>query len=407
MNYPSVLEQAADYVRHYMQKHDNPALLYHNLQHTESIVAAAHQICNHYQLNERDQFIVICAAWFHDTGYLEDIHRHEEAGAKRAGDFLAKAGMEAEVIAAVKKCILATKMPQSAVSLHEQIVCDADLFNLGTDEFSERSKLLRKEFNNIHDTPISKAEWRIKTIQLLEGHQYYTEYCRALLEPQKAQNLEKLRKKLEESPQLPVFETELSVENAVKNEEAEEREKRKKEDKPERTIETMFRITSTNSQRLSDQADTKANILITVNSIIVSVLLTVFVQKDYDYTNLSIPLGMLLIVNLVTIVFSILATRPNIPNGKFNRDDLKNRNANLLFFGNFYRMHFDDYSDGMFQIMKDKTYLHTTLLRDIYHQGVVLGRKYRLLKMAYNVFMFGLIISVIAFFIVSKYYLGK
>lgn len=403
MNYPALLEQVAEYVRNYMQQHDNPAFLYHNLPHTESVVAAAYQIISHYPLSERDQFIAIAAAWFHDVGYFEDIFNHEAAGAKHAGDFLEKAGVEAETISSIKKCILTTKMPQSATNLPEQIVCDADLFNLGTEDFTERGKQLRKEYNILHNTPVSKEEWRKKTIHLLENHRYFTTYCSALLEETKAKNLEKLRNKTAEqqSESATIAHSPEHTDNDRRNE---DKGNKKKDERPERTIETMFRVTSTNSQRLSDQADTKANILITVNSIIVSVLLTVFVQKDYDYTNLSLPLGMLLIVNLATIVFSILATRPNIPNGTFTRDDLTNRSANLLFFGNFYRMKFNDYSDGMFQIMNDKKYLHTTLLRDIYHQGVVLGRKYRLLKIAYNVFMFGLIISVLAFFIVSKYY---
>lgn len=395
MNYSEVLKQVAGYVKKYMQQHHNPALLYHDLEHTESVVAAAYQICSHYPLNETEQFIVITAAWFHDVGYLQDIHQHEVCGALHAGDFLEKAGVDADTIHAVRQCILATQMPQNAVTLPEQILCDADMFHLGTNEFEENSKLLRREKNNFRHIPISKDEWRTMTIDLLKNHTYYTEYCRVLLQEKKAQNLEKLIKKANEQQQVP-------------EESAEAYKIKKKYEGPERTIETMFRITSTNSQKLSDQADTKAHILITVNSIIVSVLLTVFVRKENDYASvaahlgiMAIPLSMLLVVNLVTIIFSILTTRPNVPNGTFTPEGLKKRSVNLLFFGNFYRMKFDDYSDGMFQIMRDKNYLHTTLLRDIYLQGVVLGRKYRMLKIAYNVFMYGLVVSVMVFFMLA------
>lgn len=181
------------------------------------------------------------------------------------------------------------------------------------------------------------------------------------------------------------------------------KEKKKKEERTDRSVANMFRIVSANSQRLSDQADTKAHIMISVNSIIVSVLLSLVVRKMDEHSNLLLPVIMILLVNLLTIVYSILATRPKIPPGVFTEEEVKNKKTNLLFFGNFYKMNFDDYARSMFQVMEDKDALRQMLLRDVYSQGVVLGRKYRMLKNAYNIFMFGLIISVIAFFIASVF----
>lgn len=396
MNYPALLDQVAAHVKDYFEQHGSPVYLYHNLQHTEAVVAAACQIAGQYPLDEKDYFTAIASAWFHDIGYHGNPKDHEATGAEHAAGFLQKAGAESNLIQAVKKCILATKMPQSAETLPEQILCDADLFNLGTDEFLERGKRLRKEYEILHNTVISKDEWRKKTIKLLENHRYYTKYCQNLLETKKQENLEKLRQKIQETA---AQENAPPTATAVNGEDLSD--KKKKKDGPERTIETMFRVTSTNSQRLSDQADTKANILITVNSITLSVLLTQFFQKKFDDYSMIIPLGMLLLVNLSTIVFAILATRPKVPDGKFSRQDLRAHKVNLLFFGNFYQMKFQDYAEGMFEIMEDKKYLHTTLLRDIYFQGIALGRKYRLLKIAYNVFMYGLILTVLAFFVVS------
>lgn len=174
---------------------------------------------------------------------------------------------------------------------------------------------------------------------------------------------------------------------------------KRKEDKPGKTIETMFRITSANSQKLSDQADTKSHIMISVNTLIVSLILALLARHFQQSSNLTIPLTMLLAVSLTTIALAIMATKPNIPKGTFTKEDLKQKKINLLFFGNFYKMNFEDYSSGMFEVMNDREFLYLSLLRDIYCQGVVLGRKYRMLKAAYYVFMFGLIVSVIAFLI--------
>ena len=120
--------------------------------------------------------------------------------------------------------------------------------------------------------------------------------------------------------------------------------------------------------------------------------------KSLDqYPQLRIPAYLLLFVNLITIILAILATRPTIPGGTFTQNDLDEKKVNLLFFGNFYRMSLQDYASGMIQMMNDREFLYGSLIRDVYSQGVVLGRKYRMLRAAYNVFMFGIIASVLAF----------
>jgi hypothetical protein len=165
----------------------------------------------------------------------------------------------------------------------------------------------------------------------------------------------------------------------------------------------MFRITSTNHQRLSDMADNKAHIMISTTSIILSVILSILLRKLEDNPHLIIPTMILLIVCVVTMVFSILATRPSIPEGIFTTDDIKGKKVNLLFFGNFYRMNLDDYQRGMLKMMEDRDFLYGSLIKDVYAQGVVLGRKYRLLRIAYNVFMFGIVAAVLAFIVAAAF----
>lgn len=184
------------------------------------------------------------------------------------------------------------------------------------------------------------------------------------------------------------------ISDALEHEESANHNQKKKHEKPGRTIETMFRITSSNSQKLSDQADTKAHIMISVNVIIISIVLTVLIRNMYEYTSTTVPLTMLISTSLATIIFSIIATRPNIPKGSFSQKELRQKNTNLLFFGNFYNMKFEEYCNGMLSVIDDKQYLYQSLLRDLYCQGVVLGRKYKMLKIAYSVFMWGLIVSI-------------
>src|SRR5690606_14817504 len=126
-----------------------------------------------YQLSDHDYFVVVAASWFHDMGYLFDCNPHEERGAQMAIDFLGERGVDQETIEQVRGCILATKMPQRPSGLLQEIVCDADLFHLGSDSFKEKNKLMRKEAEGFCNKTLHKDDWRIKTISLFKAHHYH------------------------------------------------------------------------------------------------------------------------------------------------------------------------------------------------------------------------------------------
>src|SRR5699024_8620163 len=178
---------------------------------------------------------------------------------------------------------------------------------------------------------------------------------------------------------------------------APEKDKKGKGRKLSKSVETMFKIASNNNQRMSKLADYKARNMITVNSIILSAVISLLLRHIKEQDFLTIPTIIILTVCLLTLVFSILATRPSLPQGEFEKSDLDDRKVNLLFFGNFYKMNLPDYHEGMQKLMDDQEFIYDSLIKDVYSQGVVLGRKYKLLRMAYNIFMFGLILSVLAF----------
>lgn len=406
MNYSLLLEQTEAFVRsadHGKHFEERP---FHNLKHTEHVVANASVMAWYYRLVRRDFFTVVAAAWFHDYGYLSGAAaNHGERGAEVSAGFLRDLKVDEDTITAIARCILATRMPQTPGNLMEEILCDADLYHLGTDDFSEFNKLLRKEREEMLGIKIDKNEWCLKNIAFLESHHYHTNYCRDLLEGKKQENLEKLKKRAELTlsnvvAASPAPESGKKAQTAIE----EPKIKKPKDGRPDKGIETMFRISSGNHQRLSDMADNKANIMITTNSIIISVLLSILLRKLEDDSYLIIPTLILLTVCITTMVFSILATRPSVPNGTFTRQDLDDKKVNLLFFGSFYRMNFKDYASGMQEMMNDRDFLYGSLTKDVYAQGVVLGKKYRLLRTGYNVFMFGIVSAVIAFVVSSMFF---
>jgi predicted metal-dependent HD superfamily phosphohydrolase len=397
MNYSEIIEDAGRFVSHFMDEQRAKNLTYHGIEHTKSVVGSAVQIANHYQLNDVDFFVVVIAAWFHDSGYFNGpAIDHEERGVVLATEFMQQKHVDAAVQASVGRCILATKMPQNPTGLLEEIVCDADLFHLGTDEFSRNNKLLHKEIETVHNKHISKDDWRKQTLILLEQHHYFTDYCRLLLTDKKQENVERIRRKLQPAPASLVADPGIQADLGINP--------NREKNNPGRGIETMFRITSGNNQRLSDMADNKAHILITVNSIILSAIISLLLRRLEDSRFLTYPTFTLMAVSVLTIVIAIIATRPSIPKGIFTQQDIDDKKVNLLFFGNFYRMTLDDYSAGMRKVMRDSDFLYGSLIKDVYFQGVVLGRKYRYLRASYNIFMYGLIISVLWFAVVSIIY---
>ena len=100
---------------------------------------------------------------------------------------------------------------------------------------------------------------------------------------------------------------------------------------------------------------------------------------------------------MLAIIFSILATRPTVTSGTFTKEDIADKKTNLLFFGNFHKMGYPDYDWAMTELLADKNYLYSSMIKDTYFLGIVLAKKYRYLRIAYNIFMFGLILAMIAF----------
>ncbi len=383
----------------------NKSISFHSLQHTQEVVAASEKLSHTRDLPEEDRLALLTAAWFHDTGYTTGIAKdHEAASIQLATEFLAAHKVSPEFTAKVVGCINATRIPQRPSSPIEEIICDADLFHLGTPEFKEKSKLLRKEFREFSGYDFSKKAWRQNNIAFLESHHYFTPFAQAKLQPIKEKFLEELKQKdgdemkpEEEKNKDPKEKKAKAGGSAEKLAIQEAKAKKDKASQTERGINTVFRIMAQNQNNLSQMADSKANILISVNAIILSIVVSSLYTKLRDNPNLMIPLVVLVAVCVAAIVFAILATRPNVNHGKFTEDDIRTKKTNLLFFGNFFRMGLTDYSWAMKEMLNDKEYLYSSIVKDNYFLGVVLAKKYSFLRIAYNVFMFGLILAILAF----------
>ncbi len=164
-----------------------------------------------------------------------------------------------------------------------------------------------------------------------------------------------------------------------------------------RGVSDMFRTSYRSHIELSAIADNKSNIMISINGIIISILIaTISTRLDFDLW-LQLPATILLITCMMSLIYAILAARPRVSNEKVTLEDVRANRSNILFFGNFYNMTREDYVTGLEELMTDSERLYDTMARDLHGLGTVLSKKFRLLRVAYNIFMVGLIISVCSF----------
>ena len=378
----SILHKAKDYVENLFKDKLSSVYFYHNFIHTTYTVNKGQEIINHSQLSDNEKEKVILALWFHDVGYTKSSENHEQKGTEILQEFLVSENYSEDYIAEVSQLILATEKSYIPKNDLEKIVKDADSSHFASPCYNDISDKLRLEWELTNVKCFSNDEWNSGNLDLMKNvHQYYTDYAKNNWDALKKKNIKKIEKKLN------------------KEDDKKESSENRKESKSDRSVDTLFRITLNNHTRLSDIADSKANILLSVNAIIISVCLSVLVPKldSARNTHLIIPTFLLLLSSVLTIIFAILSTKPNVTKSNFTQKDVQDRKVNLLFFGNFNQMIFNDFQTSMRDLINDKDYIYDSMIKDLYYLGKVLDRKYKLLSITYKIFMAGIITSVLAF----------
>ncbi|HQY21206.1 MAG TPA: DUF5706 domain-containing protein, partial [Ignavibacteria bacterium] len=334
-NNKSITEEAADFVNELFKNKLQTIYVYHNITHTEEVVEAAKKIGNKLNLNDEDLEIVTLAAWFHDTGFIERVNNHEDVSIDIAVKFLTEKNYKQENIEMIKGCINATRYPQSPTNILEEILCDADLYHLGNKNFDFKNDLLRIEWEKSEGKIYSDIEWIKINLDFLTTHKFYTKPARKSLTENKIDMLVKLQKKHRKK----IAESEENVKSDLKIDIEKQKIESKKESssKADRGIETMFRNVIRTHVEFSAMADNKANIMISVNTLIIGGLITFLLRKLDTNPQLIIPTFSLLLVSLTCIVFGVLVTTPKNTAGVFSKDDIVNKKTNLLFFGNFFK----------------------------------------------------------------------
>lgn len=166
-------------------------LHYHGFHHVLYVLDAASEIASYSDLSDRERLMLKTAVLLHDAGFLRTYNEHEVAGTEIANEMLPEFGYTKSDIKIINGMIMATRIPQSPANHLEEIIADADLEYLGTDNFEKISEYLYMElieYNYIR----SREEWNQIQVRFLKSHRYFTEFCIQKKEPVKQKHLKKI-----------------------------------------------------------------------------------------------------------------------------------------------------------------------------------------------------------------------
>ncbi|MBX9890750.1 MAG: HD domain-containing protein [Chitinophagaceae bacterium] len=190
-----LIKQVSQYVERLFQDYFNPRLLYHNIEHTINVVRRADEICKFYHLSAKDYQVVTIAAWFHDVRHLiSGSYEHERKSVSAMKLFLICSNIDETTINKIADCIMSTKFPSHPQNLLQMILCDADTYHLGTEEFWQSHIAIKREVELMMGCTIDG--WDNKTLFFLQSHQFFTDHCKNLLTQGKTDNLMRLSKKI-------------------------------------------------------------------------------------------------------------------------------------------------------------------------------------------------------------------
>lgn len=388
-----IITSAEDFVRHiFEEKIPSDIYTYHNWVHTCQVRDEAILLARQSGLKAEDLEILNLAAIFHDAGFSETYTGHEETGVRIAHQFLASIGYPGDKIRVIEDLILATKVDAKPKTLLEALLKDADTSSIGRSHFQIYTNSLRKELNAVQNALLSKRDWAMANLQFLDEHEYYSDVARERYGQTKEVNKKLLLN------ELALIDAKLEA-----KQNSGQKGKERKTITGSKSAQTMFKTALRNHIDLSSIADNKANIMLSVNALIITFALPLLGKEIANNRALLYPTILLLSVCVVSMIFATMATRPIPMKGYSSMESIMARKSNLFFFGNFYRMTYEEYERGMNATVADSKILDSTIMRDLFFLGRTLGVKYGYLRNCYTIFMYGIILTVVAFVIVFAF----
>jgi predicted metal-dependent HD superfamily phosphohydrolase len=192
----NLVEKTASHVAALLRSSLPEWAVYHGLPHTIETVNICASLAADAHLTGNDLEVLLVAAWFHDTGYIEGPEGHEQRSVDRAREFMIDNGCSSGMIEEVASAIFSTKLPQTPRSEVEEILCDADVSHAGREDFFEKSVQLREEMEGRLGRVYTDGEWFRFNLAFLESHPFHTGQAKTRFSRQRSENIRILKGKL-------------------------------------------------------------------------------------------------------------------------------------------------------------------------------------------------------------------
>lgn len=186
------LEEARHYILNWLDRGLSADLTYHSPSHTRDVVAATMRIAPLEGIGGEDLVLLETAALYHDAGFLQQYHLHEEQSCLIAREALPSFGYSSASIDLICETIMATRIPQSPKTLLAEVLCDADLDYLGSDDFYRIGNGLFQEFLH-HGVIGDEMAWNRMQVRFLESHAYFTKTAQSERNPGKLERLKEVK----------------------------------------------------------------------------------------------------------------------------------------------------------------------------------------------------------------------
>ena len=392
----NIIQLTEAYILNIFENDLPPELHYHDLDHTMSVRETSLILGKHYDIGAANMEAMELAALLHDIGYVRAYTGHEAVSAELAETFLSQHNYPPAQITVVKELIDATKLVYEPKNLLQRIIKDSDLNNLGQRKYMKTISSLRSEMKTFLGLEFEDAVFMENNLQFMDNHSYFTEKASELFDEKKAKNRKKVVKALEavQAKDKP------KINKGKKNHKST---KKKKNTPAEDTIngnksaQMMFKTALRNHIDLTSIADNKANIMLSINALIITISLPLLASSISDDAKMIFPTFILLTTCVASIIYATLATRPIQTKGLTSIERIQGGPTNLFFYGNFYKMKFGDYKAGIRMILEDDAKLDDSIISDLYYLGKALGNKFTQLRVCYLIFMVGTTLTVLAF----------
>ncbi|NNK90241.1 MAG: hypothetical protein HKO89_06490, partial [Saprospiraceae bacterium] len=371
-----IIEKAELYATGIISNEFSDRLVYHDVSYQYRVIDALDSISLSENQDDEEKEILLIAGWFIFLGlkHLDEFIRIStineflnsrlDFSIKMAEDFLSENKYPENKKLKILDLMLETRPDRTQeLSLQGKILLDAMTSELGESKGKRRIKKYYEELLLCHVVEVNQTDFFQYAISYLSSHNYYTDFALRHLRPLKESVLGKLIKERREiqKKEDAVLKSELGIDEVELK--RLKRNLKSVQGRDDRGIQTMFRTTSRNHYTLSEMVDRKANIMISVNAIIMSIIIGNFIANDLSITIHNIPILVVLLTGPLSIFFAVNAIRPEKTHGAFTVEEIRSKQGNLLYFGNFHNMSLKDYEWGMYEMLNDQDFLYSSMVK--------------------------------------------